>query len=169
MTDQELNEWIAIHVMEWKDWSCELHNFKNGAKDPDCALWLSKDETGKFVLNGLTVTKPYYCEDPEHLPPDVNGDSTHIHPHNGWAGPLGNGQEYWDPCNNLNHAYLMEKKKILNTPTITTYLHQLAITVGFVVGDFFGVFPLCDMVNASARQRCEAAFLALHTERADKS
>ena len=172
MTDQELNEWIAINIMGWKDWSSEHHNMKNGKKDPDCALWLNKDKNGSFVLNGLTVIKPYYCEDTDHLQPDVNGDSTHIHPMHGWAGPLGNGQEYWDPCSNLNHAFLMEEQiggmesgwekycdailKRLIPDSIVSFLSpkEYERRINGITRE---------LLHTSARHKCEAAFLAFHT------
>lgn len=113
MTDQELNEWVAMKVMGWYLQEEQLYHFEN-------------QFTGYASVDMLEII------------------------------PL------WDPCNNLNHAYLMEEK-ILNGSQSSKFYYALTKVIlnEELDTDELYLSAAKDLIHATARQRCEAAYLVL--------
>lgn len=110
LTDQELNEWVAIIIIKGEIYPNEEH-----------------DENWKPAI---------YIEE------------------------IG----YFDPCNNLNHTHLMEEK-IRDSSMSHSYALQLCKLIDRP--EYPGEcrqYPF-ELIHASARQRCEAAYLTFQEEK----
>lgn len=76
--------------------------------------------------------------------------------------------QFFEPCNNLNHAYLMEEK-IWEMQKYLFYIEQLSVTSGAAIHEDY-MEPITYkgkwlLLHASARQRVEAAYLTLNPEK----
>lgn len=121
LTDQELNEWVALNILK-----------------PD----LSKEKVYVVPI------------------PSNNNSRVTIGPKGCQLNPCSFCKRY-DFCNDLNHTHLMEEK-IMEMGKIGKYLTALyAICDGYIEC----YLDTWQLVNATARQKVEAAYLCFNKEK----